>query len=349
MVWQEDHRVDDRLHDIPRVILWPDPTPLEPQPNLAAAAGASSIVIKRDDANGLAFGGNKVRQLEFYIGAALEQGADTVLVTGAVQSNFVRTTAAAARKVGMDVHIQLESRVAKQDPDYLQSGNVLLDTVLGATLHTYPEGEDEAGADRQLQEIADGLSRDGRSPYVIHMHPSHPPLGALGYVVAAEELAAQLDDLETGPDEIFVASGSGNTHAGLLYGLRRVGCDLSVTGICVRRDAAQQASRIHGHLSRIAEMLGVASPVPPDHVQVTDAFLAPGYGRASDETMAAIKLAAESEALICDPVYTGKVMAGMLASARREPGRPLAMIHTGGGPAIFGYAADMRAGLGHAG
>lgn len=129
----------DRLHDIPRVSLWPDPTPLEAQPNLAEAVGAASILVKRDDCNGLAFGGNKVRQLEFYFGAAKAEGADTILVTGAVQSNFVRTTAAAARKLGMDVHVQLESRVAKQDRNYMQSGNVLLDTLLGATIHRYPE------------------------------------------------------------------------------------------------------------------------------------------------------------------------------------------------------------------
>jgi len=132
-----------------------------------------------------------VRQPEFHIGDARAQGTDTVLVTGAVQSNFVRTTATAPRKVGMDVHIQLESRLARRDQDCLRSGNVLLDTILGATLHQYPGGDDEAGADRLLEEIVDNLKQVGQVPYVIYMRPDHPPLGALGYVVAAEELAKQ--------------------------------------------------------------------------------------------------------------------------------------------------------------
>lgn len=336
----------DRLHDLPRVSLWPDPTPLEPQHNLAAAAGAASILVKRDDCNGLAFGGNKVRQLEFYLGEARAQGADTVLSTGAVQSNFVRTAAAACRKLGWDIHVQLENRVARDDRDYEKSGNVLLDTMLGATIHRYPVGEDEAGADRRLQEIATDLRAQGRTPYVVPMHPDHPPLGALGYVVAAEEIVAQLEQAGTRPDEIFVASGSGNTHAGLLYGLRRLGCGVPVTGVCVRRKADDQRARIKGHVGRIAELLGASSPVVDDDIRITDAFLAPGYGTAGPAALGAIRRTARAEALILDPVYTGKVMAALLADAAAQPGRHLMMVHTGGGPSIFGYVEDLYAGMG---
>ena len=335
----------DRLHDLPRVSLWPDPTPLEAQHNLAAAADAASILVKRDDCNGLAFGGNKVRQLEFYLGEAKAQGADTVLSTGAVQSNFVRTAAAACRKLGWDIHVQLENRVAKDDRDYEKSGNVLLDTMLGATIHHYPVGEDESGADRRLHEIADELRGQGRTPYVVPMHPDHPPLGALGYVVAAEELVAQMNETGASPDEIFVASGSGNTHSGLLYGLRRLGCDVPVTGVCVRRNAEDQHGRILGHIGRIAEMLGTVSPVSEADIRITDAFLAPGYGTAGPAALDAIRLTARSEALILDPVYTGKVMAALLADAADQPGRQLMMIHTGGGPSIFGYVDDLYAGM----
>lgn len=336
----------DRLHDVPRVRLWRDATPLERQHNLAMAAGAASILVKRDDCNGLAFGGNKVRQLEFYLGEAKARGADTVLSTGAVQSNFVRTAAAAARKLGMDIHIQLEARVGRDDDTYRRSGNVLLDTLLGATIHRYPRGEDEAGADRRLNEIADSLRGEGRRPYVVPMHPDHPPLGALGYVTCAEEeLLDQMTAQGPMPDEIFVASGSGNTHAGLLYGLRRLGCDVPVMGVCVRRDAAAQKARIAGHVGRIAELLGTACPVADDDIRVTDAVLPPGYGKAGPETMAAIRQAAQTEALILDPVYTGKVMAALLADAAARPGRHLLMIHSGGGPAVFAYADDLYDGL----
>ena len=151
-----------------------------------------NIVVKRDDATGLAFGGNKVRQLEYYFGRALDQGADTVLITGAVQSNYVRTTAAAAAKLGLRCHVQLEDRVPLYDESYVNSGNALLNKLLGAIVHTYPQGEDEAGADARLHEIADEERRNGHNPYVIPLDPGNPPTGALGYVECAIELVEQL-------------------------------------------------------------------------------------------------------------------------------------------------------------
>ncbi len=142
-----------RLDALPRARLAHTPTPLEALPNLSARLGGA-LYVKRDDCTGLAFGGNKVRQLEFYLGEAVAQEADTILITGAVQSNFARLAAAAARKLGMDCHIQLEQRVPKTDPLYRNSGNVLLDRILGATLHSYAHGEDEAGADRRIRDFA---------------------------------------------------------------------------------------------------------------------------------------------------------------------------------------------------
>ncbi|MGB0749957.1 MAG: pyridoxal-phosphate dependent enzyme, partial [Magnetospiraceae bacterium] len=148
----------DRLNSLPRVSLMAGPTPLQPLPNLSTTCGRhATMFVKRDDATDLALGGNKVRQLEFYLGEAIRQNADTILITGAVQSNFVRLAAAAARRFGMDCHIQLERRVDRDDALYTGSGNVLLDRLLGATIHHYPEGEDEEGADRQLSEVAADL------------------------------------------------------------------------------------------------------------------------------------------------------------------------------------------------
>ena len=192
---------------------------------------------------------------------ARAQDADTILITGAVQSNFVRMAAAGARKLGMDIHIQLEQRVPKSDRIYQDSGNVLLDRLLGATLYSYPVGEDETGADRKVREIAEELRREGRRPYVIPLAPGHAPLGSLGYVLAAEETLAQLDAMSMTPDEIVVPSGSGHTHAGLLFGLRALGCRVPVTGACVRRDAAVQVHRILDRCTEIAKLLEVPQPV----------------------------------------------------------------------------------------
>ena len=174
----------------PRASLGHAPTPLDAAPNLGAALGID-LRIKRDDCTGLALGGNKVRQLEFHLGAAQARGADIVLVTGAVQSNLVRIAAAGARRLGMDIDIQLEERVEDVDDLYRASGNVLLDRVLGATLHAFPVGEDEGAADTAMERRAQALAAEGRTPYVIHSAPGHPPLGGLGYVAAAGEMLEQ--------------------------------------------------------------------------------------------------------------------------------------------------------------
>ena len=174
----------------PRARLGHAPTPLERAPNLGAALGIE-LWIKRDDCTGLALGGNKVRQLEFHFGAARARGADTVLATGAVQSNLVRIAAAAGRRLGMEVHVQLEDRVDGAGALYRESGNVLLDRVLGAALHSFPQGEDEAAADAAMERRAAALADEGRTAYVIRSAPGGEPLGGLGYVEAAGEIAAQ--------------------------------------------------------------------------------------------------------------------------------------------------------------
>jgi len=316
------------LEAFPRAHLCSLPTPLEDMPRLAAATGAGRLLIKRDDCASLAMGGNKVRQLEFYLGEALDRHCDTILITGAVQSNFVRLAAAAAAKLGLDCHIQLDR----------ESGNVLLDQLLGAVIHAYPHGEDEAGADRNLGVIADSLRARGRWPYIIPLSPTHKPLGALGYIVAAMELAEQLREMQVSPDEIIVPSGSGNTHAGLLFGLRALGVTTPVIGACVRRNAAEQSRRIAVRCDQIAELLDMRSPVGTDDVCLVDDALAPGYGLLNEPTRAAMTAAARKEGLILDPVYSGKAMASFLTRVGKG-GRDatLLFIHTGGTPALFAY------------
>ena len=324
---------------LPRTPLVTGVTPIEAMPNLTKTIGKGQLFVKRDDAMGFAFGGNKVRQLEFYLGEALAQGADTLLITGAVQSNFVRLAAASANKLGLECHIQLEERVAKNDSDYRQSGNVFLDQLLGATIHTYPEGEDESGADAELEAIAERLKTKGRKPYVIHLAPGHPALGALGYVIAAQEIVNQMTQYDLRFDKIVIASGSGHTHGGLVYGLRALGCDIPVHGICVRRSAEQQRPRIRNRFNEISDLLGEKTHLATDQdILVEDEFLTPGYGQFNQTTTDAILLGARKESLMLDPTYSGKSMAGFLHHARQShPKQSLLFWHTGGTPGLFAY------------
>ena len=329
----------DALDTFPRVKLGHSPTPLERASALGGELGID-LHIKRDDCTGLAFGGNKVRQLEFYLGAAVAEGADTVLITGAVQSNFVRLAAAAARTQGMEIHIQLEERVPDVDDSYRMSGNVLLNKLLGAHLSSFPVGEDESAADASLEVLATDLAAQGRRPYVIHLSVDHPPLGALGYAVAARELTIQMKERDLSFDHVVVASGSALTHSGLLVGLRALGNNVPVTGICVRRGADEQHPRVFKRCREVAALIGRADCVKESDVVVSDAVLAPGYGQMNAATMSAMAMAARLEALMLDPVYTGKTMAGLVALARDgifQPGARVLFMHTGGLPALFGY------------
>ncbi|MEO1492411.1 MAG: D-cysteine desulfhydrase family protein [Pseudomonadota bacterium] len=315
-------------------------TPFELLPNLSRSQRGAALWAKRDDMDGMAFGGNKVRQLDYYFGAALAEGADTVLITGAVQSNFCRLCAAFAAKLGLECHLQLEERVAKNDPLYRESGNVLVDRLLGAHLHSYPHGEDEAGADANLEAIADDLRTRGRRPYVIHLAAGHPPLGALGYIHCAREVLAAIAQHNLDVAHIAVPSGSGSTHAGFLYGMRALGSEIPVTGYCVRRGAGIQKQRIEARCADIAALLGAENPVRPEDVRTNDRFFGPGYGLINLPVERAIRLGARTEALMLDPVYTGKCMAGALNLAGTEtPDRAVIFIHTGGTPALFAYAS----------
>ena len=333
----------ERLKTFPRCRLAHLPTPLETMDRLSRQFDGVALLVKRDDCTGLGFGGNKVRQLEFYFGQALAQNADTVLITGAVQSNFVRTAAAAARRLGLDCHIQLEERVPDVDSLHRTSGNVLLDQLLGATLHSFADGEDEAGADANLNHIADQLRRSGSNPYIIPLGPGHDPLGALGYIDAAAELLAQLRKQKLTIDHIVVASGSGATHAGLLFGLRALKSAIVVTGVCPRRDATSQTARIEGHVRKLASMLQVEPSIAQEDIRLTDISLPPGYGLLNEATLHALALTAQTEGLFLDPVYTGKVMAGLFHLIREKAVAGNVLFwHTGGQPALFGYGNALQ-------
>ena len=332
--------IKDRLKHFPRTKLMTAETPLERLDRMSDHLGID-LWLKRDDLTGLGFGGNKTRQLEFYFGEALAQGADTILITGAVQSNFVRSAAAAAARLGLSSVLQLEERVPDMGEHYYTSGNVLLSKILGAELNSYPLGEDEAGADAALHKRADELRADGRTPYVIHLGLNHPPLGALGYVAGADELSTQIGDF----DVAVVPSGSGATHGGFLTGLRLAGHEAPVFGICVRRDHTQQDARLKTVLTKLAEMMDIDPTLTTNDILTWDGALAPGYGIIGDQTRQALTLMARTEGIFLDPVYTAKTFAGLLGlleEGRIERGQKVVMLHTGGLPALFGYQTELE-------
>lgn len=329
-------------HQPPRARIVAGPTPLVHAPRLSAELGID-LFIKRDDLAGPTLGGNKSRQLEYHFGAALAEQADTILITGAVQSNFARLAAAVARSFGMQAEVQLERRVSTSSDLYATSGNVLLNRVVGAHVASYPEGEDEAGADTALADRAKELRAKGRRPYVIPLSEGHPPLGALGYVDAAQEILAQ----DAGFDVFVVASGSGSTHSGLLAGLRGAGSGADVLGSCVRRDARQQKARIGRVTRRLGGMRRDVGAVDDDDIRLWDGALAPGYGQIGPRAAQAIRMMAHQEGLLLDPVYTAKGFAAipaLVSDGTIRPGARVCFVHTGGLAALFAYG-DVLGGL----
>ena len=323
----------------PRAELVVDATPIERLTHLSDQLGVE-LLVKRDDLAGTTFGGNKSRQLEFYLGAAIAANADTILITGAVQSNFVRTAAASAAKLGLRTIVQLEARVPGQDAQYNASGNVLLNRLLGAEIIYYLEGEDEAGADASLRARAEMERQNGRRPYVIPLALGNPPLGALGYVEAAKEIHSQTAEF----DFVIVASGSGLTHAGLLAGLHHLEHPARVIGSCVRRNALVQRERIGTVLTDLEPLLETDTTVPTGKIEVWDGALAPGYGQIGQAALDAMKTMAQAEGLMLDPVYTAKVFAAIPAlvkSGEIPKGSRVLFVHTGGLASLFAYQTDL--------
>lgn len=325
----------------PRHSIVPAPTPLTRMPRLSKSLGID-LWFKRDDLAGPSLGGNKSRQLEYYFGAAVAHGTDTILITGAVQSNFVRLAAAVARSLGMEAVVQLEHRVKTDDATYARSGNVVLNQLLGAEIMYYPEGEDEAGADSALYARAEALKAEGRRPYVIPLAEDHPPLGALGYVNAAHEILDEQSDF----DLFVVASGSGATHTGLLAGVRGAGSQAKVIGSCVRRDRALQEARIGRITGRLAELYDGAGKVAPGDIVIWDGALAPGYGQIGAPALEAMRMVAGHEGVFLDPVYTAKSFAAipaLVADGTIPKGARVCYVHTGGLAGLFGYSDTLSA------
>lgn len=327
-----------QLSRFPRVRLAHLPTPLEPAPRLSEALGVE-IWVKRDDCTGLAGGGNKTRKLEFLLGEALEKDADTLVTQGAVQSNHVRQTAAAAAAHGLECEIILEARTGSTAADYMGNGNVLLDRLFGASIRTVTGGADMAA---EMEKTADQVRTRGGRPYVIPGGGSNA-VGALGYVDCAREIVVQADELDLRVDRIVTATGSAGTHAGLVAGLAVMGADIPVLGIGVRAPRETQETNVRKLAHETCALLGHPERMRDDLVIADCDHVGEGYGLIDQGVIEALKLAARTDGLVLDPVYSGKAMKGLIALAGqgRFKGETVVFLHTGGAQGLFGYHSEL--------
>jgi 1-aminocyclopropane-1-carboxylate deaminase/D-cysteine desulfhydrase-like pyridoxal-dependent ACC family enzyme len=211
---------------------------------------------------------------------------------------------------------------------------------MGANIHYYPEGEDEAGADQALENLAAEMEQAGRKVYVIPLSNTHTPYGAFGYVDGAEELMGQLNQLQIGPVRFIVPTGSASTHTGFLLGVRARGCDAPVHGVCVRRDAASQKQRVSTKMKSVIDAIGTDIRIPDADILCDDSMLAPGYGLPNEATVAAIKYLARREGILLDPTYSGKTFAVLLEMLKRGDFKlddHVVFLHTGGAVSLFAY------------
>lgn len=322
-----------RLEAFDRIDLLGNCTPLEKLHRLSEFTGRD-IYIKRDDITPLAMGGNKLRKLEYLAAAALAEGADTLVTAGAIQSNHVRQTAAVAAKLGLKCVALLENPIGTTEANYLTNGNRLLLDLFNAEVVMCDELHDPAA---QLAELAERLEGQGFRPYVVPVGGSNA-LGALGYVQCALEIAEQSSASFVDFSAIVVASGSAGTHAGLAVALQHLMPDTQLIGVTVSRKADAQRPKVETIARDVAASLQFDEKIP--QIVLWDDYFAPRYGEPNEAGMAAVKLLAEREAMLLDPVYTGKAMAGLLDGIERglfpDEG-PILFIHTGGAPALFAY------------
>jgi L-cysteate sulfo-lyase len=325
------------LSKFPRYPLAHLPTPLEPLDRLRQHIGGPRLYIKRDDCTGLALGGNKTRKAEFLIGAARAAGATVVITEGGLQSNHVRQTAAAAAKAGLKCHLVLNRNVPIDTAIYRDNGNMLLDRVLGATVHVCAPGETRAAA---IARLLPALKKDGEVPYVIPTGGSNET-GALGYAAAAVELQRQAKDSGIAIDRVLFATSSGGTQAGLVVGMALAEAGTQVLGIDIENEAETLLADVRKIADACASSVGVKRALRGDALEIRSGYAGEGYGIPTPGMIEAVGLLARLEGIVLDPVYSGKAMAGLIDLVRAGhfgAGETIAFIHTGGMPAMFAYA-----------
>lgn len=328
------------LSAAPRMPLGHWPSPLEPCHRLRAHLGRGPLVwLKRDDCSGLALGGNKTRKLEYLIGQALEDGCTGVITFGALQSNHARQTAAACNRAGLTCDLILAQAVDRADEHYLLSGNLLIDRLMGATVHVV---DDPDAAFVEFAGLLERAESQGRRLYTIGPGGSDA-VGSLGYVNAGYELAQQCADRGIEPEEVVVATSTAGTAAGLVVGLHLVDLATVLHSVCVYHDAEATGVQLAALISTTSDRLGMPSPTVG--WRVTDAALGDGYGVPSQAGQRAIELLAHTEGVLLDPVYTAKAfgyLVDRICSGELDDDRDIIFVHTGGAPGLFGYAPEWR-------
>ena len=320
-------------------------TPVEFLPNFTQALAAScpggkgpNIWIKRDDMLGLFPGGNKTRKLEFLVADALEKGADTLITCGAPQSNHCRITLSAAVKEGLKCRFVIEERVpGSYDPK--ASGNNFMFRLMGVEAITVVPGGSNMGA--EMQKVADALAKEGRKGYIVPGGGSNA-IGGLGYVACAQELQQQLFDMGQRIDHVIVGSGSSGTHGGMVAGFLGNNIRIPLTGIGVSRDPADQEPLVHKEAQAIMDLLGTGIQVPREAVRSVGGYWQPKYSVPNKAMVEAVQMLARTEGIPLDPVYTGKIMAGLIGLARKgelKAGENVLFLHTGGLPSLHAYEA----------
>ena len=330
----------ERLAALPRLPIATLPTPLEDMPRLSAALGGPRLLVKRDDHTGLALGGNKARHLEYRVADALARGCDSFVVVNVAQSNHARLHAAAAARFGLKMYILRPGPV-----DAPAQGNLLLDHLFGATIVPLGEmsnEEREARLDAFLAELA----ARGERPYVYPRDPRAQAMGVIAYLNAALELISQLEARRLRADHLFLASGC--SAAGLALAGKLLGAPYRVHAVSVDRNKAAIWDYMRAVATTAAAMVGLPMTLEHGDVDIHDEYVGPGYGQPTEAGLEAMLLAARTEALVLDPVYTGKALSALIGEARAGAigARETAVfIHTGGLPITFAYHQEILAGL----
>ena len=320
---------------IPRAIITHSPTLIEHLPRLSNELGCN-LFVKRDDCTGLAGGGNKARKLEYLIADAQQKGADTLVTVGGLQSNHARQTAAAAAKFGFACELVLEDVAGTPKTDYYHNGNMLLDSVLGAKIHTISPNED---CNDYAEALINTLESKGRKPYFIPVGGSNV-MGSFGYVRCANEILQQIVADKIQIDQIVLATGSAGTQAGLLAGLIAAKVDIPVLGIAVSRTTEDQQQVVDRLLREILTQLDIDPNEAKGKVLTNGHYYGEGYGITTPSMITAVKRCAQLEGLLLDPVYTGKAMAGLIDLCNKgviEANSHQLFLHTGGSQGLFAY------------
>ena len=321
------------LEKFERIKLGHFPTPIEHLKNITKYLGGPNIFIKRDDCTGLATGGNKTRKLEFLIPDAIKNKAELVVTVGAVQSNHARQTAAACALMGLKCLIILEQRVKDPPEIYMNSGNVFLNKLYGADIKICPKNENFL---EYYEKVIEDLKSKGTNVYFIPGGGSNS-IGALGYVECLNEIIKENNKYNF--SHIVHATGSSGTQAGLLAGRKYFNCNIPIIGICIRYDKATQINRVYTEAKKTCEKLQ-CSILDKSEVIVYDEYIGPGYGEPSDSMIEATKLLAKKEAILLDPVYSGKGFAGLIGLIKNKKYKKndnVLFIHTGGAVSLSAY------------